>query len=155
MIRLSQRAWNNVIIVSMLILIMLFNFSSHFLNNGINEVLNLSSLVPANTTITIMEFDREKVERIGQGWRTISGVYSNERIASLVERWGNAEVSLFEQGPNWQSPSPSSTVKLWFAGQVLPTEYQFIQLVDKTLVKIDKKMYHLISPSYQMLTISE
>jgi hypothetical protein len=101
MIRLSQRAWNNVIIVSMLILIMLFNFSSHFLNNESNEVLNLSSLVPANTIITIMEFDREKVERIGQGKRTISGVYSNERIASFVERWSNAEISLFEQVPNW------------------------------------------------------
>jgi hypothetical protein len=77
---------------------MLFNFNSHFLNNGSNEVLNLSSLVPA---ISIMEFDREKVERIGQGWRTTSGVYSNERIASLVGRWGKAEVSLFEQVPNW------------------------------------------------------
>ena len=102
-----------------------------------------------------MEFDREKVERIGQGWRAISGMYSNQRIASLVEQWNNAEVRLFEEGHNWQSPSPSSTVKLWFAGQALPTEYQFIQLVDKTLVIIDKKMYHLISPSYQMLTISE
>ncbi len=118
-------------------------------------MLNLSSLVPANTTITIMEFDREKVERIGQGWRTASGMYSNKGIVSLVEHWNAPEIILFEQGPKWQSPSPSSTVKLWFAGHAMPTEYQFIQLVDKTLVKIDKKMYHLISPSYQMLTISE
>ena len=155
MIRLSQRAWNNVIIVSMLILIMLFNFSSRFLNNESYESPSLLSLVPANMTITTIEFGQGKVERIGQGWRTTSGMYSNKGIARLVEHWNNAEISLFEQGPNWQSPSPSSTVKLWFAGQALPTEYQFMQRVDKTLVIIDKKVYHLISPNYQTLILSE
>jgi hypothetical protein len=28
-------------------------------------------------------------------------VYSNERIASFVGHWSNAEISLFEQVPNW------------------------------------------------------
>ena len=153
MIKLSQRAWNNVIIVSMLILIMLFNFSSHILNDGSGETSSLLTLVPANMIITTMEFEQQKVERIGQGWRTTHGMYGNERLASLVEHWTHAEVSLFEQSPNWQSST--SIVKLWFAGQVLPIEYQFMQLADKTLVKIDKQTYQLISPSYQMLTLSE
>ena len=134
---------------------MLFNFSSRFLNNESYESPSLLSLVPANMTITTIEFGQGKVERIGQGWRTTSGMYSNKGIARLVEHWNNAEISLFEQGPNWQSPSPSSTVTLWFAGQALPTEYQFMQRVDKTLVIIDKKVYHLISPNYQTLILSE
>ena len=153
MIRLSQRAWNNVIIVSMLMLIILFNFSSNFLNDGSDKASSLLTLVPANMAITTMEFEQQKVERIGQGWRTTSGGHNNERLESLVEHWSNAEINLFDQSLNWQSPS--SKVKLWFAGQALPIEYQFIQLADKTLVKIDKQTYQLISPSYQLLTLSE
>jgi hypothetical protein len=153
MIKLSQRAWNNVVIVSMLVLIMLFNFSSSFLNDGRNEAPTFLTLVPLNLAITTMVFEQDKVERIGQGWRTTSGLYSNAEIASLVEHWVNAEISLFRQGLNWQSPS--SKVKLWFAGQALPIEYQFMQLEDKTLVKIDKQTYQLISPRYKMLTLSE
>jgi hypothetical protein len=153
MIKLSQSAWNNVIIFSMLILIMLFNFSSHILNEGSSENLSFPKLVPANMVITTMIFEQEKVERIGQGWRTISGTYSNEKLARLVEHWNNAEIRLFDQGPSWQSAN--STIQIWFAGQALPIEYQFIQLGDKTLVKIGKQTFQLISPSYQMLILPE
>lgn len=132
---------------------MLFNFSSNFLNGSSDETSSLLTLVPANMTITTMVFEKEKVERIGQGWRTTSGGYSNERLASLVEHWINAEISLFEQSPNWQLPY--ATVTLWFAGQAMPIEYQFMQLADKTLVKIDQHTYQLISPSYHMLTLTE
>ena len=160
MIRLSQRAWNNVIIVSMIMLIMLFNFSSNFLNGGGDDTSSLNTLVPSNMAITTMEFERAKVERIGQGWRISekyprkSGEkYNNDELATLVEHWNNAQINLYDQHPSW--PSTTSTVKLWFAGEALPIEYQFVQLTDKTLVKINKKTYQLISPSYQMLTLSE
>ena len=157
MVRLTQRGWNNVIIVSMLMLILLFNFSSNFLNGESNEASSLLTLVPANMTITTMAFEHEKVERIGQGWRVTSGKYakkySNEKLANLVEHWVNAEISLFEQSPNGQLPF--TTVKLWFAGQALPIEYQFMPLAEKTLVRIDQQTYQLISPSYQMLTLAE
>ena len=157
MLKLSQRAWNNVIIVSMLMLIMLFNFSSNFLNDGSDETSSLLTLVPANMTITTMVFEQEKLERIGQGWRTTSAKYgkkySNEKLANLVKHWMNAEISLFDQNYNWSLPT--DTVELWFAGQAMPIEYQFIQLTDKTLVKIDDQTYQLISPSYQMLTLPE
>ena len=157
MIKLSQRAWNNVIIFSMLMLIMLFNFSSELLNGESEETSFLIALVPNNMVITTMNFGQEKVERIGQGWRTTSGKhrkkYSNEKLASLVKHWNNAEIRFFDQSPSRQLPK--STIQLWFAGQALPIEYQFMQLADKTLVKIDKKTYQLISPSYQMLILSE
>jgi hypothetical protein len=137
----------------MLMLIMLFNFSSDFLIGGSDEDSSLLTLVPANMIITTITFEQEKVERIGQGWRAASGMYSNERLASLVEHWMNAEINLFEQNPNWQLST--STVKIWFVGQALPTEYEFMQLADLTLVKINKKTYQLIHPSYHFLTLSE
>lgn len=140
---------------------MLFNFSSDFLNGGSGEAPSLLTLVPDNMTITTMQFEQEKVERIGQGWRATSREYgkqhaekySHEKLASLVEYWTHAEISLFDQDLNWQSPT--SSVQLWFAGQASPIEYQFMLLADTTLVRIDKQTYQLISPSYQMLTLSE
>jgi hypothetical protein len=153
MIKLSQRAWNNVIIVSMLILIMLFNFSSDFLNGGSDRNSSLLTLVPAGMTITTIEFQSETVERIGQGWRSTSGLSNNKSLAALVEHWNNAQVSLFEQSVDWQ-PSGSS-IALWFAGQPSPLNYQFMQLADKTLVRIDGQTYELVSPTYQTLTLSE
>lgn len=132
---------------------MLFNFGGNFLNDGSDEPPTLFALVPANMTITTMDFEQEKVERIGQGWRTTSGKYTNKRLASLVENWTNAEISESEQDLSWQSPT--STVELWFVGQTLPTEYQFMQLTDKTMVKINQKSYLLIRPSYHLLTLQE
>ena len=64
MSKLSQRAWNNVIIVSMLMLIMLFNFSSHLLNNEEDDAPLLLTLVAPNKTITTIAFEQIKVERI-------------------------------------------------------------------------------------------
>ena len=153
MIKLSQRAWNNVIIVSMLILIMLFNFSSDFLNGGSEPDSTLLTLVPAGMTITTIEFEDEKVERIGQGWRSTSGETNNKSLASLVEHWDNAQVSLFEHHLDGQKSVAS--IMLWFAGQALPLHCQFIQLADKTLVKIDGQTYELLSPTYQKLILSE
>ena len=155
--KLSQRAWNNVIIVSMLILIMLFNFSGNFLNSGSDETSTTRNLVPSDKIITTMVFEQLKVERIGQGWRAISGErtikYTNEKLVNLIENWVNAEISLIEQHNSWHSPS--AAVELWFAGQALPTEYQFKQQQDQTLVKINQQTYQLISPSYQSLTPQE
>lgn len=153
MIKLSQRAWNNVIIVSMLILIMLFNFSSDFLNGGSNKTPSLLTLVPAGMTITTIEFENETVERIGQGWRSTSGIRNNKSLTSLVEYWNNAQINLFEH--NLDGHKSAASMTLWFAGQALPVHYQFIQLADKMLVKIDGQIYELISPGYQKLTLSE
>ena len=153
MIKLSQRAWNNVIIVSMLILIMLFNFSSDFLNGGGAQNSSLLTLIPTGMTITTIEFEGETVERIGQGWRSTSGVRNNKSLASLVEHWNNAQISLFEQRLDGQKSAASVT--LWFAGQALPLHYQFIQQADQIVVKIDGQIYELLSPSYQKLIFPE
>ena len=67
--------------------------------------------------------------------------------------WNKAEVSLFDQDLSGQLSGP--LVKVWFAGQALPIGYQFMQLADKTLVKVDQKTYQLISPRYSMLILSE
>ena len=151
MIKLTQRAWNNVIIFSMLILILLFNFSSQFLNDENEDVL--SSLVPVNTIITTMEFEQHKVERIGQGWRETSGKFSHSELVDLVERWQSAKIELVAQIDNEQHKLAS--VKLWFAGQGAPVAYQFVRVLDKTFITVDNKTYQLVYPTFPMLILSE
>ena len=151
MIKLTQRAWNNVIIFSMLILIVLFNFSSQFLNDENEEAL--SSLVPDDMTITTMEFEQHKVERIGQGWRDTSGKCNHSELVELVEHWKAAKIELVTQNDSEQRQL--ETVKLWFAGQGAPVVYQFVQVLDKTFIAIDNKTYQLLYPTFPMLILSE
>jgi hypothetical protein len=157
MIKLSQRAWNNVIIISTLILILLFNFSSNFLNGGSDEQGVLTGLVPVNMTITTIEFKQHKIERIGQGWRSTSSNVTNEILINLVRQWQQAEIAGFAQETSWQSVEgdADNLVKVWFAGQASPIEYRFLELADKSLVQIDNVTYQLTNVDYPTLRLPE
>lgn len=154
MIKLSQQAWNNVIIISMLMLIVLFNFSSNFLNDEESETASVHRLVFPERIITTIEFAQQTIERVGQGWRSTSGNTSSEALNRLIQQWRNAEVSPIEHEMSFQSHSDDS-IKVWFAGQRVPTEYQFLQLADKTLVKIDNTVYQLHRPALNQLILLE
>ncbi|MFT2089367.1 hypothetical protein [Paraglaciecola sp. 2405UD69-4] len=151
MVKLSQRAWNNVLIVSMLSLIMLFNLSNNFLNDDTSA--EVTNLVSEGLLISTIEFANAKVERVGQGWRVETEQAITTDLGRLVELWQTTRVSLFEQSVQWEDSYPSVTV--WFIGQAEPTEYQFLPLADKTLVKIASQTYQLVNVNYQMLVPTE
>ncbi|MEP0357592.1 MAG: hypothetical protein ABJH06_12715 [Paraglaciecola sp.] len=148
MVKLSQRAWNNVIIVSMLALIMLFNLSSNFLNDE-GDALAVSTLVPQGVLISTIEFSNAKVERVGQGWRVESELTVTSDLQELIDLWQSVEVSSFEENTQW-SDTPAK-VTVWFIGQAEPTEYYFLKLADKTLVRIGHHTYQLVDVNYQTL----
>ncbi|WP_133468219.1 hypothetical protein [Paraglaciecola marina] len=152
MVKLSQRAWNNVIIVSMLALIMLFNLSSNFLNDD-SHAPALSTLVPQGLLISTIEFSNAKVERVGQGWRVESDLSVSKDLKGLIDLWQSAEVSPFEE--NLQRKDSQYKVTVWFIGQAEPTEYLFLTLADKTLVKIGQQTYQLVNVNYQTLIPTE
>jgi hypothetical protein len=157
MIKLSQRAWNNVIIISMLMLILLFNFSSNFLNEGSDAKPAVRALVPTDAVITTIEFHQHKIERIGQGWRATFADSANAKLSKLVEHWQLSEIRPIELDKNLSQfdPIDKQNVKLWFAGQTLPVEYQFRSIEGKTIVLIDGLTYQLIRPTLSMLTTPE
>jgi hypothetical protein len=143
MIRLSQRAWNNVIIFSMLLLIILFNSSSNFLNRNDMDLDQAILLVPENSLIMTLDFGPQKIERIGRGWRVL-GEETQEAVdqmtlTTLVENWRQAEMLATEQ--NFQGDG--LIVVLWLAGQDLARVYQFYQYDHMLLVKVDKKVYQI------------
>nr|WP_136252787.1 hypothetical protein [Ningiella ruwaisensis] len=75
--KLSQKAWNNVLIFSMLILIVVLNYDSLFSDRG-DEVI---PLVPEGAFVTSMQINQLTFERIGSGWRVSAP--SEEDLAGL------------------------------------------------------------------------
>ena len=143
MIRLSQRAWNNVIIFSMLLLIILFNSSSNFLSRDELDHEQTLPLVPENSLIMTLDFGAQKIERIGRGWRMLGGQtdapVEQTTLATLVENWRQAELSPSEQ----ILKDDGLIVVLWLAGQDLARVYQFYQQDQTLLVKVDKQVYQI------------
>ena len=102
MIRLSQRGWNNVIIVCMLLLIVLFNTSSNFLNNNEADPQQFLPLLPTNSVLMTLDFGSHKIERIGRGWRVLSNKnqapIEQGAVDDLVTNWQQASIKPFD-GP--------------------------------------------------------
>ena len=91
MIKLTQKAWNNVIIISMLVLIVMFNSTSNFLN-GESSSSQVSNLLPQSAEISSMDFGEYKIERIGQGWRVQHTAATEAQIQTLIDAWFSAKL---------------------------------------------------------------
>jgi hypothetical protein len=143
MIRLSKRAWNNVIIFSMLLLIILFNSSSNFLTRNEMDLEQTLLLVPENSLIMTLDFGTHKIERIGRGWRVLGGdaqeTVGETTLTALVENWRQAEMLPSDQ----IFQDDGVIVVLWLAGQDLARVYQFYQREQILMVKVDKTVYQL------------
>ncbi|MCI2282550.1 hypothetical protein L3081_02980 [Colwellia sp. MSW7] len=95
MVKLSKTAWNNVIIFSVMIIILLINATNDRLfpdDNNTNDTL----LLPEHSvilTLTIMPSDDKKIvfERIGRAWQmTSQGVLldlTNQQIEQIMFAW--------------------------------------------------------------------
>lgn len=145
MIRLSQRAWNNVIIFSMLLLIILFSSSSNFLNRNDTDNEQPLPLVPENSLIMTLDFGAQKIERIGRGWRVlgeeIDATVDQSMLTTIVENWRQATITPSEQ----IIQDDGLIVVVWLAGQDLARVYQFDQQNKTLLVKVDKQVYQISS----------
>ena len=67
MLRLSRRAWNNVLIFSMLIMIMLLNGMHKKFDSA--DPLAKVPLLPEHSLVLTLDFGKFAIERIGQSWR--------------------------------------------------------------------------------------
>jgi len=86
MLRLSRQAWNNVLIFSMLIMIMLFNGLHKKL--GGEAVETKVSLLPENSLLLTLKLQHTQVERIGQSWRANPIVAMDEsQLTQLMNTW--------------------------------------------------------------------
>tara|TARA_R110000772_G_scaffold227313_3_gene338037 strand:+ start:12614 stop:13096 length:483 start_codon:yes stop_codon:yes gene_type:complete len=156
MIRLTSRAWNNVLIVSMLLLIIIFNLSGNFFSGGSNDNTMLARLIPSGATITSIETESITIERVGRGWRLLPGRLGvdNQVLSEAVAHWQQATLEPVAQGPI----NGAVTVDVWLAGEGQPRRYLFFQVGADMLVQypaLGGQSYKVTEMSWQQLFITD
>ncbi|MDP5041635.1 MAG: hypothetical protein NWQ26_12305 [Paraglaciecola sp.] len=152
MIKLSRRAWNNVIIFSMLILIFLFNSTSNFLNGGADSE-QPSHLIPHDAVIASLDFGDVKVERIGQGWRAVGIDVQLHQLVELNQAWLNAKINNAANELSISQASNSRIVFISVLGQQSPLKFEVFEVNGNTLVLSQQRLYQLIDTPYNSLII--
>lgn len=140
MLRLSKRAMNNVVIITMLVMIALFNLDS-FLPPP--KPAEQRPLLPENAYVLKIEQDNHKLERVGQSWRQVSPVASMDVTANQqYAAWQQAQLTAAPFVENTAAVSPIVVV-VWLAGQPQGQVYAFYPQTQPTLVQIDDDWYTL------------
>lgn len=146
MLRLSQKAWNNVVIFAMLFMVYLFTVSNNLLQDGETGEAKRQPLFPAYSVVMTMDFGVVRLERIGQDWR-VSGepskIESDESskqtvsqhilpvLLNIMETWSTLEVIQYVAQPD----SPPYIVAILLAGEDKKRVYQVFQQGSDVLLK--------------------
>ena len=119
---LSRKAWNNVVIFSMLLMIFFLNGVHHKLNPS-NEVSGPQQLLPEQSFVLTLAFPGYKIERIGTSWR-IDGPWQAkpEQVQALVNDWLAVKLEVADVTLN--AGKALTVARFWLAGQELPVSYQ-------------------------------
>ncbi|ESP95365.1 hypothetical protein [Pseudoalteromonas luteoviolacea] len=145
---LSRKAWNNVVIFSMLIMIFFLNGLHHKLNPQQAELTRVMVL-PEQSFVLAMAYPGVKIERIGTTWRIdnklvdgTSSSYSAQDLVQIVQMWQNLELQAVEK----QKVNPESAISVatfWLAGEELPLSYQLYRGSDTYLLFAQRQQHWL------------
>lgn len=151
MIRLTQRAWNNVLIFSMLLLIVLFNLSGGLFESGDTKPSPFIDLLPQNAVVMSIELDSRTIERVGRGWRLLPDGADARLLATLVANWQQAKLEAIGQ----DQLEPSQVVTVWLAGEEQGRVYLFAHKGGEVLVQINGQIYKVLNKTWQALLTVE
>lgn len=150
MLRLSQKAWNNVIIFTMLLMILLFSTTSNILNTGTSEG-DVRLLLPENVPIMKIDYGNMKIERIGQSWRVLTnntGADLTFEPQNIVQHWQMAKI-----GASSAAEQQPLVVVVWLAGEVKGRVFKLYIAENK--LQANGKFYQLSDVHAQNLLISD
>ena len=142
--RLSRKAWNNVVIISMLLMIFFFNGLHKKLNTQPVEE-GVQALLPAQSFILAMAFPELKIERIGTSWRSQSQQETawqgdEQQLEQLVELWQHQKLTIASLTVSKISQTSADYVaSVWLAGEQLPAVYQLYN-IDQQYYLLDKRL---------------
>ena len=140
MLRLSQRGWNNVIMFSMLVMILLFTSMSNILNGDARSTAVPHTLLPKDSMLLTLDFGVHKIERVGRGWRISSAQNGQAQdVQALLEAWHGVQLSPVDA----PMPRTYNHVRVWLAGEERERDYLFYMVNDLLLVFIDGQAYQI------------
>lgn len=153
MLKLSKRAWNNVLIFSMIGLILILN-----LENFGEKESTTRLIVPEGVYIISMQINQVEIERAGQVWRIdpngvqVAAQMTEQRLQSIVQAWQQAYISPADIDFDAALfGNPNSLVVLSLAGQAQPIVVALTIVEQQLFFVIDKQVYVLNSPTIQSL----
>lgn len=147
---LTQRGWNNVIIFAMLAMILLFNNVTNKLTE--NTASTDSPLLPEDAVIMTVEYDQNKIERIGNGWRiTPAAGDITHAPEQVVDAWHKVTLAP-SQTPAQGTPL---VVVIWLAGEMNGRVLQIYTDNQPVLFRYQGQTYQLISPALTELFPTE
>ncbi|MBL4940170.1 MAG: hypothetical protein JKY81_00740 [Colwellia sp.] len=151
--KLSKSAWNNVIIFSVMIIILLINSTNERLfpeNNGVNDKLLLPEHSVVLTLALALSNNRHIVfERVGRAWKmTNQGVllnFTNQQIEQLMFAWQQSSglVQATDMVVNGQQ---GIAVVISLAEVVQEQKFTLYPLTDQLLVYNHQKQLWLALP---------
>ncbi|NCP63471.1 MAG: hypothetical protein GW763_01595 [Paraglaciecola sp.] len=154
MLKLTQRAWNNVLIISMLVLILLFNRTSNFLNGGSDNIVD-NHLLPSDAQISTVDFGSYQVERIAKSWRCVGCSADIEQIEKLVTQWQTATTQASTENLALSDASVSQVVIISLLGQGQTHKYELFKVGDVTLVLYQQQVFQLQGSTFDDLRLAE
>lgn len=87
MIKFSRAGWNNVIIFSAMLFILLINISNKKLFDQ-PEQANSNTLLQANETIVALNIkNKVQIERVGRQWRISSPLINQQGLSQMMHSW--------------------------------------------------------------------
>lgn len=171
MIRLTSRAWNNVLIISMLLLILMFNLSGNLFSDEGATGEAIDVLIPPDAMLTSIVTHAYTIEKVGRGWRFVppsSDLVSeenqvtreyltaidNQTLTELVMAWQNAELAPIGNA----TLSGATQVNLWLAGESAPRHYLFFQVGKDMLVQYPTQgaqLYKITNMAWSQLFLTD
>lgn len=127
MIRLSQKAWNNVLIFAMLFMVYLFLASNKILNKEQPETPEFRPLLQEHDIILSLNFGPTSMEKIGRSWRVTSENDAEiDTLLPLIENWHGLQVI----DTQYQALASPYVVTLKIAGEEKSRVYQLQPVED-------------------------
>lgn len=132
--RLTRKAWNNVIIIAVLLMIFTLQFSHQWFNPSSAPARHLTILPPDAVVLSINLGDN-KVERIGENWRIQPPrQLSSEQLAAWVLRWQQLALAPYPAEQGIPVSVQQLSAQVWLAGEPAAVTVYFYWLDDERIL---------------------
>ena len=142
--KISSRAFNNILIFSMLAMIMLFNMDTWLPKPGGAEKM---ALIAEQDLVLRIDIDGARLERVGTQWRLIDSSASHVP-EDIVNAWLSAELAATEFNG---VVNTSVFAQVWLAGYPQPAGFTLIQSPHGSFVRISDSTYRIENVDFSAL----
>ncbi|MEI6898211.1 MAG: hypothetical protein V5786_12165 [Psychromonas sp.] len=138
--RLSKKGWNNVLILGILIMIFLFNFSHKLL---LKPKIQQRTLINSERIIVEIKTPDFSIKRSGRSWKSEPDLgLSEQQLSLLIQNWQHLKLKTHPPAKSRISPY---TIQVYIAKQEQPIVVQLFQYGDDYLLQTEKDLSMLLN----------